>query len=130
MLLAASARAAQPLAAGGLRRRTERGPGPQVRAAVRTLTLNVYSIADAAVQAFVVSQPASNYFNELAIFIAEQCEARAPRPPRSPRSLMCAEGGAGAPGGAKAMRLQRSPEQPEPCTACSGRARAGLSGRM
>ncbi len=127
MLLAASARAAQPLAAGGLRRRAEQGAGPQVRAAVRTLTLNVYSIADAAVQAFVVSQPASNYFNELAIFIAEQCEARAPR---SPRSLMCAEGGAGAPGGAKAMRLQRSPEQPEPCTACSGRARAGLSGRM
>lgn len=49
---------------------------PQVRAAVRTLTLNVYQISDAAVQAFVVSQPASNYFTELAIFIAEQCQAR------------------------------------------------------
>ena len=49
----------------------------QVRAAVRTLTLNVYQISDAAVQAFVVSQPASNYFTELAIFIAEQCQARA-----------------------------------------------------
>ncbi|BDA41766.1 probable protein CLEC16A homolog at N-terminal half [Coccomyxa sp. Obi] len=46
-----------------------------VRAAVRTLTLNVYSIRDPAVQAFVVSKPASNYFNELAIFIAEQCQA-------------------------------------------------------
>lgn len=45
-----------------------------VRAAVRTLTLNVYSIKDPAVQAFVVSKPASNYFNELAIFVAEQCQ--------------------------------------------------------
>lgn len=45
-----------------------------VRAAVRTLTLNVYSIRDPAVQAFVISKPASNYFNELAIFIAEQCQ--------------------------------------------------------
>ena len=53
---------------------------PQVRAAVRTLTLNVYQIGDAAVQAFVVSQPASNYFTELAIFIAEQCQARAGPP--------------------------------------------------
>ncbi len=48
-----------------------------VRAAVRTLTLNVYTIRDPAVQAFVVSKPASNYFNELAIFVAEQCEVRA-----------------------------------------------------
>ncbi|KAK9820557.1 hypothetical protein WJX72_011634 [[Myrmecia] bisecta] len=45
-----------------------------VRAAVRTLTLNVYSIGDPAVQSFVVSKPASNYFTELAIFIAEQCQ--------------------------------------------------------
>ena len=49
-----------------------------VRAAVRTLTLNVYSIRDPAVQAFVVSKPASNYFNELAIFVAEQCQVRLP----------------------------------------------------
>lgn len=47
-----------------------------VRAAVRTLTLNVYTIRDPAVQAFVISKPASNYFNELAIFVAEQCEVR------------------------------------------------------
>ena len=45
-----------------------------VRAAVRTLTLNVYSIRDPAVQAFIISKPASNYFNELAIFVAEQCQ--------------------------------------------------------
>ncbi len=45
-----------------------------VRAAVRTLTLNVYSIRDPSVQAFIVSKPASNYFNELAIFVAEQCQ--------------------------------------------------------
>ena len=45
-----------------------------VRAAVRTLTLNVYSIPDPDVQAFVVSPPASNYFTELAIYIADQCQ--------------------------------------------------------
>lgn len=47
-----------------------------VRAAVRTLTLNVYGIDDEAVQGFLISQPASNYFNELAIVIAEQCQVR------------------------------------------------------
>ena len=51
-----------------------------VRAAVRTLTLNVYSIRDPAVQAFVVSKPASNYFNELAIFVAEQCQVGSTHP--------------------------------------------------
>jgi hypothetical protein len=45
-----------------------------VRTAVRTLTLNVYSIPDAAVQSFVSSSPASNYFTELAIRIAELCQ--------------------------------------------------------
>ena len=45
-----------------------------VRAAVRTLTLNVYSIPDPDVQEFVVSPPASNYFTELAIYIADQCQ--------------------------------------------------------
>ena len=48
----------------------------QVRAAVRSLTLNVYGIADEAVQAFVCAPPASNYFTELAISIAEQCQVR------------------------------------------------------
>ena len=46
----------------------------QVRAAVRSLTLNVYGIEDAAVQDFVCSQPASNYFAELAIGMTEQCQ--------------------------------------------------------
>lgn len=45
-----------------------------VRAAVRTLTLSIYSIQDQAVQHYVVSKPASNYFTELAIYLAEQCE--------------------------------------------------------
>ena len=51
-----------------------------VRAAVRTLTLNVYSIDDAAIRQFLVSTPASNYFNELSIVIAEQCQVCIWRP--------------------------------------------------
>lgn len=49
-----------------------------VRAAVRTLTLNVLRIEDAAVQEFLASLPASNYFHELSIVIAEQCQAGEP----------------------------------------------------
>ncbi len=41
---------------------------------MRSLTLNVYGIEDAAVQDFVCSQPASNYFAELAIGMTEQCQ--------------------------------------------------------
>ncbi len=48
----------------------------QVRAAVRSLTLNVYGIEDGAVQEFVCSLPASSYFTELAIGMTEQCQAR------------------------------------------------------
>ena len=48
-----------------------------VRAAVRTLTLNVYSIREPAIQAFVVDQPASNYFKELTVYLADQCQAGA-----------------------------------------------------
>ena len=48
----------------------------QVRAAVRSLTLNVYGIDDGAVQEFVCSPPASSYFTELAIGMTEQCQAR------------------------------------------------------
>lgn len=55
-----------------------------VRAAVRTLTLNVYSIPDPDVQAFVVSPPASNYFTELAIYIADQCQV-----PRHAHARVC-----------------------------------------
>jgi len=47
-----------------------------VRAAVRSLTLNVYGIEDGAVQEFVCSLPASSYFTELAIGMTEQCQAR------------------------------------------------------
>ena len=45
-----------------------------VRAAVRTLTLSVYSIKEPAVQAFVTSKPASNYFTQLTLYLAEQCQ--------------------------------------------------------
>lgn len=44
-----------------------------VRAAVKTLTLNVFGIQLAAVQRFVATQPASVYFSQLAIYVAEQC---------------------------------------------------------
>ena len=60
-----------------------------VRAAVRTLTLNIYSIPDAAVQAFVHSVPAANYFTELSIFVAEQCQVRGP-PARAAACVPCA----------------------------------------
>ncbi|GMH41903.1 hypothetical protein BSKO_09813 [Bryopsis sp. KO-2023] len=45
-----------------------------VRAAVRTLTLNVYRVTESVVQDFVVAKPASNYFTELALYAAEQCQ--------------------------------------------------------
>ena len=53
-----------------------------MRAAVRSLTLNVYGIEDGAVQEFVCSLPASSYFTELAIGMTEQCQARARLRPR------------------------------------------------
>lgn len=53
----------------------------QVRAAVRALTLNVYGIADEAVQRFLCTAPASDYFTDLAILITEQCQVRAPPRP-------------------------------------------------
>ena len=43
---------------------------------MRALTLNVYSIEDAKVQAFVCSPPASSYFQELAVSLVEQCQVR------------------------------------------------------
>uniref|UniRef100_A0A061S3S3 FPL domain-containing protein n=1 Tax=Tetraselmis sp. GSL018 TaxID=582737 RepID=A0A061S3S3_9CHLO len=45
-----------------------------VRAAVRTLTLSVYSIRDELVRNFVLSPPASNYFRHLAMYLTEQCQ--------------------------------------------------------
>lgn len=58
--------------------------GRQVRAAVRALTLNVYGIADEAVQRFLCSPPASAYFTDLAMLITEQCQARASYPQSMP----------------------------------------------
>ena len=46
-----------------------------VRAAVRTLTLQMYGLEDEGIQQFLVSLPASNFFNEVAITIAEHCQA-------------------------------------------------------
>ena len=53
-----------------------------MRAAVRSLTLNVYGIADEALQRFLCAPPASDYFTDLAIAITEQCQVRAPHPPK------------------------------------------------
>ena len=49
-----------------------------VRAAVRTLTLQMYGLQDDGIQQFLVSQPASNFFNEVAIIIAEHCQVSFP----------------------------------------------------
>lgn len=45
-----------------------------VRAAVRTLTLNVFSVPDAEIQGFVTSPPAAGYFTEVAQYLAEQVQ--------------------------------------------------------
>ena len=44
-----------------------------VRAAARTLTLNVYGIKDPQIQTLVLSEPACNFLAELATHIAKQC---------------------------------------------------------
>jgi protein CLEC16A len=43
-----------------------------VRAAVRTLTLHVYSVADPDIVTFVTSPPASQHFTEVALYLADQ----------------------------------------------------------
>ncbi|KAI8470983.1 MAG: hypothetical protein J3K34DRAFT_520884 [Monoraphidium minutum] len=43
-----------------------------VRAAVRTVTLNIFSVDDPAIHAFVAAPPASNYFGAVAAYLAEQ----------------------------------------------------------
>ncbi len=45
-----------------------------VRAAVRTLTLNVYSVNDPYIQSFVTSPPAVRYFADAAGYLAEQVQ--------------------------------------------------------
>jgi hypothetical protein len=47
-----------------------------VRAAVRTLTLNVYSVPDPDIISFVTSPPAAHYFAEVAHYLAEQVQVR------------------------------------------------------
>lgn len=47
-----------------------------VRAAVRTLTLNVYSVNDPDIHNYITSPPASNYFTEVAHYLAEQVQVR------------------------------------------------------
>ena len=48
---------------------------PMVRTAVRTLTLNVYSIPLPSLQRFLCSPPMSSYFTRLAKLAVEQCSA-------------------------------------------------------
>jgi protein CLEC16A len=45
-----------------------------VRAAVRTITLNIFSVDDPAIHSFVSSPPASRYFEDLAAYLAEQVQ--------------------------------------------------------
>ena len=47
-----------------------------MRAAVRTLTLNIYSIDDPEMQAFLAAEPAANYFTDFGAYLTERCQAR------------------------------------------------------
>ena len=47
-----------------------------VRAAARTITLNVFSVDDAAIRGFVASPPAAGYFSDVAAYLAEQVQVR------------------------------------------------------
>ena len=49
-------------------------PDGLVGVAVRTLTLNVYAVADPAVQKFILSPPADQYFTQLAKHLASAAE--------------------------------------------------------
>lgn len=46
-----------------------------VRAAVRTITLNVFSVDDPAIQSFISSPPSSAYFSDVASYLADQIQA-------------------------------------------------------
>lgn len=78
-----------------------------VRASVRTLTLNVYSVPDPGIQAFVSAAPAAAYFSDVADYMARQFEVS-----RGP--AVAAAGGRGAGGRGRAgapvvqMRCVRS----------------------
>lgn len=45
-----------------------------MRAAVRTLTLNVYALGSAEVQAFLAAEPSASYFTQLGAYMAESCK--------------------------------------------------------
>ncbi len=47
-----------------------------MRAAIRTLTLNIYSIDDPEMQAFLAAEPASHYFTDFGAYLTERCQAR------------------------------------------------------
>ena len=49
-----------------------------MRAAVRTLTLNIYSIDDPEMQAFLAAEPASHYFTDFGAYLTERCQACKP----------------------------------------------------
>lgn len=55
-----------------------------VRAAVRTLTLNVYSVPDPDIIAFVTSPPACQYFADMAQYLAEQVQVGGANPSLPP----------------------------------------------
>ena len=45
---------------------------------MRTLTLNIYSIDDPEMQAFLAAEPAANYFTDFGAYLTERCQARGP----------------------------------------------------
>ncbi len=60
-----------------------------MRAAVRTLTLNIYSIDDPEMQAFLAAEPAANYFTDFGAYLTERCQARGPTPCLPSRLWCC-----------------------------------------
>ena len=45
-----------------------------VRAAVRTLTLNVYAVEEAGLQAFLAGPAAAPYFSDLGAYMTDRCQ--------------------------------------------------------
>lgn len=45
-----------------------------MRAAVRTLTLNLYALAAPGVQAFLAGPQAAPYFTDLGVYMTERCQ--------------------------------------------------------
>ena len=93
-----------------------RHPDGLVRAAVRTLTLNVYAIPDPAIQGFVSAPPAGRYFGEVAAFMAVQAQARSP--------ARCASQQHSAPQ-ARVLQAVQDALGAEPCTSDALQAAVG-----